>query len=376
MSLIRLIELKNEEMELEKVPLRSGQIIYCRDTSNVYSDTYDGHRHLSDFLIKVDNIANIVSPDIKKLYLNEADNKLYRYDINEWIEINSIIEIFDLIADQEDIMSGYLTYDSRLFLPVTSSSTVLRPDGSDLELAIQHSETEIKNILDPYRRKIIPDIDNKTTYPLPLPYKSYLAEGNEISLYKNGVLLTEGKDYTIDKENSTVTFFDPVPLNTDIETVFHYIPNDMDIKQEYWIADKDQIEFELKSARYLVGKNMTSLYINGIKQPKQSYTELTPTTFKLNNTVPKGSVILLEIGKLVVRFDTFYSYFSNKVEVYDEETKTKTITVNLNNGHKNIITQTFDDKGRVITEVATIDGIEVSTQRINYNNNITTYITI
>lgn len=376
MSLIRLIELKNEEMELEKVPLRSGQIIYCRDTSNVYSDTYDGHRHLSDFLIKVDNIANIASPDIKKLYLNEADNKLYRYDINEWIEINSIIEIFDLIADQEDIMSGYLTYDSRLFLPVTSSSTVLRPDGSDLELAIQHNETEIKNILDPYRRKIIPDVDNKTTYPLPLPYKSYLAEGNEISLYKNGVLLTEGRDYTIDKENSTVTFFDPVPLNTDIETVFHYIPNDMDIKQEYWIADKDQIEFELKSARYLVGKNMTSLYINGIKQPKQSYTELTPTTFKLNNTVPKGSVILLEIGKLVVRFDTFYNYFSNKVEVYDEETKTKTITVNLNDGHKNIITQTFDDKGRVITEVATIDGIEVSTQRINYNNNITTYITI
>ncbi len=376
MAIIRCIELNNEEKELKNVPIRSGQIIYCRDTSNVYSDTYDGHRHLSDFFIKVESLTDVINPDLKKLYLNKADNKLYRYDINEWIEVNTIIEIFDMIADQEDILSGYLTYNNRTFLPVTSSATVLRPDGSSMEQTLEENETEIKNILDPYRRKIHPDDDTKTTYPLPLPYQSYLVEGNTFSLYKNGALLTEGIDYTVDKTNGTVTFTDPITKNTDIDTVFHYINNSLDVKQEYWIAEKDQIEFELKTCRYLVGKNMTSLFINGIKQPKQSYTELSPTRFKLNNTVPKGTIVLLEVGKLVVNFDTFYSYFANKTEVYNEEAKTKTITVNLEDGHKNVITQTFDDKGRVITEVATIDGITISTQRINYSNNITTYITI
>lgn len=299
MAVLRLIEVETIE-ELNGIPYRNGQVLYVRHDARVYWDIPNGVRTKSDIIIKVAQLPS--NGDITKVYYLISDNKLYRYDGANYYILENTVEIFDLISTQEDVYSAYMRYANRLFSPIVSSETVLRPNGDYVEDTITEHELEFLRLLNPYERRIIPVQDNQTILLLPLPYKSYLIEGNTFSVYKNNVLLVEQNDYTIDYTNSTITLKNPITINTDIRVIFHYVNTELNVAQEYFITtDKTDTVFTLQHNKYFVGKGMTSLFINGIKQPKEAYVESSQTTITLNGQIPKGSLVLIEIGKLLPR---------------------------------------------------------------------------
>lgn len=68
---------------LTNVPQVDGQLIYVKDTSEVYMDVGNSRNKLSD-VIEVADITNIQNPIISKIYYDEATENLYKYIDNEW----------------------------------------------------------------------------------------------------------------------------------------------------------------------------------------------------------------------------------------------------------------------------------------------------
>ena len=68
---------------LANVPQVDGQLIYVKDTSEVYMDVGNNRNKLSD-VIEVADITNVQNPIISKIYYDEATEKLYKYIDNEW----------------------------------------------------------------------------------------------------------------------------------------------------------------------------------------------------------------------------------------------------------------------------------------------------
>ena len=68
---------------LANVPQVDGQLIYVKDTSEVYMDVGNNRNKLSD-VIEVADITNIQNPIISKIYYDEATENLYKYIDNEW----------------------------------------------------------------------------------------------------------------------------------------------------------------------------------------------------------------------------------------------------------------------------------------------------
>lgn len=68
---------------LANVPQVDGQLIYVKDTSEVYMDVGNSRNKLSD-VIEVADITNIQNPIISKIYYDEATENLYKYIDNEW----------------------------------------------------------------------------------------------------------------------------------------------------------------------------------------------------------------------------------------------------------------------------------------------------
>ena len=68
---------------LANVPQVDGQLIYVKDTSEVYMDVGNNRNKLSD-VIEVADITNVQNPIISKIYYDEATENLYKYIDNEW----------------------------------------------------------------------------------------------------------------------------------------------------------------------------------------------------------------------------------------------------------------------------------------------------
>lgn len=68
---------------LANVPQVDGQLIYVKDTSEVYMDVGNNRNKLSD-VIEVADITNVQNPVISKIYYDEATESLYKYVNNNW----------------------------------------------------------------------------------------------------------------------------------------------------------------------------------------------------------------------------------------------------------------------------------------------------
>lgn len=68
---------------LTNVPQVDGQLIYVKDTNEVYMDVGNNRNKISD-VIEVADITNVQNPIISKIYYDEATENLYKYIDNEW----------------------------------------------------------------------------------------------------------------------------------------------------------------------------------------------------------------------------------------------------------------------------------------------------
>ncbi len=68
---------------LTNVPQVDGQLIYVKDTNEVYMDVGNNRNKISD-VIEVVDITNIQNPMVSKIYYDEATESLYKYVNNNW----------------------------------------------------------------------------------------------------------------------------------------------------------------------------------------------------------------------------------------------------------------------------------------------------
>lgn len=83
MAYLSLTEVASSQ--LSSVPIKDGQLIFCRDTGNFYKDDADvRNRVSSDF----ETVADLpLAPLSNKLYLL-LPNRLFFFGRGEWIEVN------------------------------------------------------------------------------------------------------------------------------------------------------------------------------------------------------------------------------------------------------------------------------------------------
>lgn len=76
---------------LSKVPFVDGQLIYTKDTMEVYLDIDDNRKQITD-IIYVADITTVVTPIKNKIYCDTKTNKLYKADIVEgnvnWVDLS------------------------------------------------------------------------------------------------------------------------------------------------------------------------------------------------------------------------------------------------------------------------------------------------
>ena len=73
--------------KLNTVPVVDGQVVYVKDTHDLYFDVNNTRTKATD-IIFVDTLQErdaIQSPTPNKVYCVEEDNKFYRYENNEWV---------------------------------------------------------------------------------------------------------------------------------------------------------------------------------------------------------------------------------------------------------------------------------------------------
>jgi hypothetical protein len=163
MALLRYMEIEKEATDLINIPIRNGQIIYCKDTFNIFLDNVTT-RNTINLILRV-NVLPTVDIDVNKIYYNTTDQKMYRYN-QSFIEVNISTEIYDLIATNEDVIACYLTKYGIKAVPYTYSQLVDRPDGETVEEAMINHEKEIAAILNPYLRHIELEA-GQTTFIIP-----------------------------------------------------------------------------------------------------------------------------------------------------------------------------------------------------------------
>lgn len=361
--IVRLIEI-SKEATLNTIPASNAVIFYCTDTMKAYFDS-NGIRNQIDFLIKVNALP---SDNIQqnKVYFLSTDSKLYRYD-RSWYTITSLEEMFDIIADNEDAVGGYLVLNGKNIIPITSSELVMRPSGENIEDSLVDAEREIVNGLNPYYRTVTATSDNQKVFIIPLPYSNFLNDGNTFEIYVNKVKKTVTTDYTIDYVNYTVTLATAVNKASVIEYIFYYNADQMSISQEV-IISRDKVRTYTLSNSFIPGANRVSLYINGVKQPKQAFTEVNKNTITLNGDIPKESIIMVEIGTLKNNSASFYDYFNEDCTV---KTTASNITVTYPQdvfGKTRKIIKDLDSSKRVIKETAYINNIAVAVRNVSYND--------
>lgn len=76
---------------LANVPKVDGQLVYTKDTGEVYLDTGNVRNKISD-VVEVADIQNVQSPLVSKIYYDEATEKLYKAEIENntvsWINLS------------------------------------------------------------------------------------------------------------------------------------------------------------------------------------------------------------------------------------------------------------------------------------------------
>lgn len=361
--IVRIIEVDTQAV-LDNIPASDGIVFYCKENTKAYLDTNNTRTEIH-FIISVDALPT--TGQIDKVYFLNNTSKMYRYD-HEWYEIDSLEDIFDIFVENEESVGCYLQQNGKVITPITSSELVIRPSGEDVECSLLKAETEIKNNLNPYYRYYYPSTDNSTVFIIPLPYERYLADGNTFALFINKVKKELNTDYTINYAAGTITLPTGVPIATLFEFIFYYNTDSMNIKQEVIISVDKVRAYTLSRYTYEVGSDRLSIYINGIKQPKQAYTETSSNSFTLNGDIPKESIIMVEIGKLQNNSNTFFEYFKEDKVVTRTSSTITTVYSTDDYGRTRKIVQDLDSSGRIIRETAFINNAQVAVRNISYND--------
>lgn len=63
---------------LASVPQVDGQLIYTKDTGDVYLDVGNQRHKVSNFII-ASTLVSVTSPSLDKIYFISGENKLYKY---------------------------------------------------------------------------------------------------------------------------------------------------------------------------------------------------------------------------------------------------------------------------------------------------------
>lgn len=107
---MNVIHSRVNKNKLNTVPVTDGQIIYVKDTHELYFDIANARTKATDiiFVATIQDRDLIQSPIPEKVYCVEEDNKFYRYDNNTWVLVGGQEQIpqvmyWDTKTDQTGI---------------------------------------------------------------------------------------------------------------------------------------------------------------------------------------------------------------------------------------------------------------------------------
>lgn len=200
MALLRPIE--TIQSRLSEIPIKTGQIIFCTDTNDIYMDNSDNDRtHMTDIIrLKTEkDREDLFVPLIGKMYLVEETNILYKYNGTDWETISIDIAINTDSIAYNQLVPGTLQKKGQGYAPRTLGSVVYLEDGNTVNDAIN----ELKNrtpILTTLRNtvKIITDVDTVS-----IGISGYNKDTDILFVYVNSTYLEQVQDYTI-VDNNTI----------------------------------------------------------------------------------------------------------------------------------------------------------------------------
>ena len=96
------------QSQVDSIPYKLGNIIFTKDTCNVYYDSEEGRINLKDnirFIAKESERVSMFAPLPNKLYCVLDSGKLYIYN-NEWIKIGN--NSFEIIPNEMLSVDGWV----------------------------------------------------------------------------------------------------------------------------------------------------------------------------------------------------------------------------------------------------------------------------
>lgn len=221
MALLRPIE--TIESRLSDIPIKSGQLIFCTDTNDIYMDNSENDRiHMTD-IIKLKTEADrgsIIVPLIGKIYLVEDSNILYKYNGLEWETIS-----MDICIDIEEIpytqlIPGTLQKKGQSYAPRTIGSVVYMEDGKTLnETITELKKLAVRPVLTTLRKTVKVTTDTNT---VPINIDGFNKNTDTLLVYVNSTYIEEVEDYTI-VNNSSIKKVKGLWYGTQDETIFNFV---------------------------------------------------------------------------------------------------------------------------------------------------------
>lgn len=364
MAEIRFIEINKDQLHALKV--RNGQVILCSDIipPEIYYDQSNGQRQQTNKLVILDNLDLGSIGDSTTAYYNKADSSFYIYQLGLWELVTDTSDLVYTLFEADELVAGILQKNNKRIAAVSMSTISYRPDGETVEEALDYLEYQVACELDPYYRNILIETNPQSVFNIPLPYKRFLTDGNLMTILVDAQVLPIS-EYSVAYETGVLTLNNPIFPGQQLNAIFHYLKNDMMIGQEIFTAAKDQVLFTFVNHTYQPGRNMVSLYVNGIKQPNQAFTEISSNQVKLNGIVPKNSNVLFEVGKIVPAKHEFFNFETKTTKTLANGSLVETF--NYGDGAIREVTTSYDLSKRPILKIAKYNGVEVGRLTITYN---------
>ena len=138
MAMFKPIETIQSNLEL--IPVKAGQVIYCTDSRETFMDNNQGERVKMGDIITLETESDresIFVPLLDKLYLVLETNKLYRFNGDEWICISNNTKIsliknsITLTANSTKAKIGIPGFDKTKDTIMVYVNSVYLDEGSD-----------------------------------------------------------------------------------------------------------------------------------------------------------------------------------------------------------------------------------------------------
>ena len=131
-----------DKQKLNEVPATSGQLIYVKDTCELYLDTNIKRLKISDIEI-IDNVESVDKPVDNKLYFNKSDMKVYVVKDNKLETIKD--KTAEDISFQSELLESTNIQDAILELN-TKLSNQINTNKQEVDESLSNINEEISNI--------------------------------------------------------------------------------------------------------------------------------------------------------------------------------------------------------------------------------------